>query len=233
MNKEKVELDEWKVTEKRFVSYIDIMGFKDRVSRSTHDQIYSMMQKIVKGKTMYENIIWGNESTKLIKSTNYSDSIMLYSKDSEYNSLRSIICTISALSNYLLSEGIPFKGAVAYGTMTLDYNNSIFFGQPLIDAYLLQEELYFYGIVIHATAEEQIDLKSIKTLISNYLCPFKNGNSNHLTVFPAFSKTSDSKYKEQRDKLFNSIKIFRYNTSGHLRKYIDNTDAYLKFISTS
>jgi hypothetical protein len=33
--------------------------------------------------------------------------------------------------------------------MTLDYEKSIFFGQPLVDAFLLQDELKFYGIVVH------------------------------------------------------------------------------------
>ena len=38
--------DDWPVTTKRYVGYIDIMGFKDMVTRNTHDAIYQMMKKI-------------------------------------------------------------------------------------------------------------------------------------------------------------------------------------------
>jgi hypothetical protein len=36
----------WKITNERFVAYIDIMGFKDLVMRSTHEEVYKMMKLI-------------------------------------------------------------------------------------------------------------------------------------------------------------------------------------------
>ena len=69
--------------------------------------------------------------------------------------------------------------------MTLDTKNSIFFGQPLIDSYLLQDELCFYGIIGHASAEEAImSQENIPPFISNYTCPLKNANCVHLTIMP-------------------------------------------------
>jgi hypothetical protein len=233
----KAEEVKWNVTARRFVAFIDIMGFKDMVSRNSHAKIYEMMQQIDYSRKHNERVQWTTNASTLIKTTTYSDSIMIYSKDDSIDSLRSLVYSVSGLSNDLLFKGIPHKGAVALGEMTLDYANSIFFGQPLIDAYLLQDELVFYGIVVHATAEEEIDKanqeKKTINFVKRYLCPFKAGSSYHLTIYPLYSDPSVlkmEKYTEDGAKLSKSVTALKYRTSGHLRKYVDNTETYLKMV---
>lgn len=219
----------WEITTKRYVAFIDIMGFKDMLLRATHNEIYEMMKEIDKKIKSNADIPWGKTKEKLVKATTYSDSIMIYSKDDSSNSLHSFRCTVAGLTSDLLRLAIPHKGAVAFGMMTLDTDNSIYFGQPLIDAYLLQEELYFYGVVAHATFEQELSIKEMgNALIANYLCPFKMGKSYHLTITPIFlMTTTTTKHKLQRDELINSCNKFRLKTSGHLRNYIENTELYL------
>lgn len=237
---------EWKETINRYVGYIDIMGFKDLVIRSTHNEIYKMMKKIELNRKKNVEINWGYSGDnseeaipELVKTTNYSDSIIIYSKDDSYDSLYSFLCVVAGLSSDLFMEGIPHKGAFAFGTMTLDITNSIFFGQPLIDAYLLEGELNFYGVVGHATAEKEINThQENKQLVflKDYLCPFKNGSSIHLTIYPLYSHPSsnnqpaDATFRKHQKALLDAIKKLRYGTSGYLRKYVDNTEQYLKFV---
>jgi len=220
----------WDITAKRYVGFIDIMGFKDMVSRSTHDEIYEMMKNIEAAKNQNEKIEWGNSKEQLVRSTFYSDSIMLYSKDDSYGSVDAMLYTLSAFTNDLLVLGIPHKGALAFGNMTLDTERSIFFGQPLIDAYLLQEELSLYCIVIHSSAEGEIERQSFKHLLfHDYICPFKGGASKHLIIPPIFAGASpNGTLHKWEQELKNGIKALRHKTSGHLRKYIDNTEAFLK-----
>ncbi|MBK8109930.1 MAG: hypothetical protein IPK46_06125 [Saprospiraceae bacterium] len=143
-----MERVDWEITCDRYVGYIDIMGFKNLVLTRPHSEIYEIMKKIDECKLNNENIKWDNIDSKLVTTTNYSDSIMIYSKDNSFLSLKAFTCTISGIMDDLFMECIPFKGAISFGTMTLDIERSIFFGQPLIDSYLLQEELYFYGVVV-------------------------------------------------------------------------------------
>jgi len=220
----------WEITTNRYVAYFDIMGFKDMVLRSSHNEIYEMMKGIDEKIKLNANVNWDDKPADLIKTTTYSDSIIIYSKDDSYDSENSIICTVSALTSDLLSSAIPHKGAIAFGTMTVDMVNSIFFGQPLIDAYLLQEELYFYGIVVHATAEQEIEKKTKHAFVHNYLCNFKNGNSMHLTIFPLYAGPRTPNDEEDYDALYSSCDKLRFKTSGHLRKYIDNTESYLNLL---
>lgn len=213
----------WAVTTKRYVAYIDIMGFKDLVARNPHSSIYSMMKSINNRKKTVASIKWsGLVRADNVRSTTYSDSLIFYSKNSTKDALYALVCAVASITRWLFDQGIPHKGAIAFGTMTLDEENSIFFGQPLIDSYLLQEELNFYGIVLHATVEKEIFSKKIDLnyllYTHYYLCPFKNGASYHTTICP-MSKVEQS-----------SIQKLRLNTSGALRKYIDNTENYLNAV---
>lgn len=218
----------WTISEYRFVGYIDIMGFKNLVFRNTHERIYDMMKKVSEAmneteSTFSTDLIDGEDV--YITMTTYSDSMMIYSKDKSPASLLSFLGAVANLSEKLFLAEIPFKGAVAYGQMTLDLKNSIFFGRPLIDAYLLSEELSYYGIVVHASAETRKGFKS-SDLVAEYLCPFKTGNSIHQTIVPSTDLAN------QYDKVEESIKRMRSKTSGGLRKYIDNTLNYLAQISS-
>jgi hypothetical protein len=228
----------WDITDNRYVAYIDIMGFKDLVARSKHEDIYGMMKKIAISKKINSSVNWGHVNSNLISTTMYSDSIMLYSKDGSYESLYSLICATSSLISDLFMEGIPHKGSLAYGIMTLDSKQSIFFGQPLIDSFLLQEELYFYGIVVHATVEEKInsfkESKKKFVFVKDYSCYFKNGNSKNLVVYPMLADSAVRTLKDSKEEVAifdNSIRKLRNRTSGQLRKYIDNTETFLNDIS--
>jgi len=119
--------DKWEVTTNRYVAYIDIMGFKDLVARASHDEIYGLMKRIEYSKQVNENINWDGNNLGLVKTTTYSDSIMIYSKDDSVEALHSFICTVSGITYDLFCELIPHKGAISFGIMTLDTISSIFF----------------------------------------------------------------------------------------------------------
>lgn len=131
-----IKTDSWTRSQKRYIGFIDIMGFKDIVARTNEEVLYQMMRSI--RDSSFQNLIIhgvddpddGYESSIYI--TTYSDSIIVYTKDDSPQCLNSFINAISGLTNDLIIHGIPYKGAVAFGLMTLDFKNSIFFGQPLI-----------------------------------------------------------------------------------------------------
>ena len=225
----------WDATTNRYVACIDIMGFKDLVLKSPHNEVYDLMKKINISRKSIEGVKWSDKKENLVKSTTYSDSIIIYSKDDSYDAFDVLVTTVSGLTNYLLKDGIPFKGAVAFGMMTLDIENSIFFGQPLIDAYLLEEEIYYYGILFHGTVDQQLlkIKRSWPAFTAHHNCPLKSGYAQHMTIYPMYAlQKNDEKHKDRYEELTKSIKHLRLRTSGRLRKYIDNTEFYLASISS-
>lgn len=227
-----IQMDGWVTIANRYVAVIDIMGFKNMVARSTQKQIYDMMFSINDKVRTSVNTKWIQKiDQKMVSTTSYSDSIMIYSKGSDSISFKSLMLTLSSITNDLLTECIPHKGAIAFGEMTLDTENAIYFGQPLIDAFLLQEELKFYGIILHSSAEQEISRagygKDTYFLI-NYKCSFKQGEADHFTIVPMFAAPpDDDAYLSEKEALYKSIKGLRGITSGHLRVFVDNTEKFL------
>lgn len=225
----------WETSTNRYVGFVDIMGFKDMLTRLSHNEVYELMKKVSKSVSVVQSVFSVDYESETdfdinVKMMLYSDSIMIYTKDEQKHSLENLIASISTLSDSLFSDGIPHKGAIAFGKMTLDFDNSIFFGQPLVDAYLLQEELKFYGIAIHGTAEKNQDIFDDESIIE-YNCQFKNGSAKHLTIAPGVSLSEDFEEKTV-DNLIEKVNKLRVNTSGSLRKYIDNTIDYLDYVKS-
>ena len=111
--------------------------------------------------------------------------------------------------------------------MTLDFKNSIFFGQPLNDAYSVHSELGFYGVIVHGSADRLLK-KSENSHVFEYNCPIKGGIAKHLTILPEYLEI----YLISNDVFqgyYTSTQDLRVSTSGSLRTYIDKTLEYFDF----
>ena len=217
----------WNVTAKRFVCFFDIMGFKDMVMRDSHINIYNMLDEFSKARKSLEspNIpdTYGNDS---LKTVSFSDTIVVFTKDDSKECLELLTFAASWLFGKAIQTGIPMKGAISHGDMSVNIAGQIFFGQPLIDAYLLEEELAFYGIVIHNSAEEILN-QNIEELVGkekyiDCLVPFKTGKINHY-ILDWISTIGDNNRANQKKDALELMKKQREHTSGSPRRYIDNT----------
>ena len=112
---------------------------------------------------------------------------------------------------YSTEKRIAFKGAISKGNLTADSGKQLYFGQPLIDAYLLSEEILMYGVIIHHTVEKDIDSHSV--LFVNKKVPLRTGQSYHYII----------NWFENKGRAQNALNIIREDVSGSPRRYIDNT----------
>jgi hypothetical protein len=121
------------------------------------------------------------------------------------------------------------KGAIAFGKMTADVDNSLFFGQPLIDAFELQNELQLYDVILHHTVEKRINepdmLKNLEKYdVFKYSVPMKTGKITHYIVdWTPF-------FVEETDPVDLVTKLYS-NVSGTPRFYVDNTLEFVRWIS--
>ena len=76
----------WEYTCKRFVAFLDIMGFKDMVSRIEPIKLYNKLKKF--RSAIYKSVRMIDESK--IKPIIFSDSIMLVSKDCSRESQKAL-----------------------------------------------------------------------------------------------------------------------------------------------
>lgn len=217
----------WIPTNKRFICFLDIMGFKDMVMRESHAEIYELLVQLSNHRSSLEN---PNLPTKYdsdsLKTVSFSDSIIIFTKDDSIECLELLSVSSSWLFAKAMESGIPLKGAISLGEMSTNITKQIFFGQPLIDAYLLEEDVAFYGIVIHNTVEKFLNNSKSSLFEKIYfdcLIPLKSGKINHL-ILDWFSALEDEKENiDIKEVLLKIMRKQREKTSGGPRKYIDNT----------
>ncbi len=217
---------DWNVLDKRYVAFLDILGFKDFVLRNNIRVVHSRLKKLYELRPDDDESEYESEFSSRIRFTIFSDSIFIFSKDDDFGSLRLFLIYVKKVIRMALRKEIPLKGAIAYGNIVVDDEHNLFCGQPIIDAYLLEEDLQYMGVVFHHTfeksfynlSESQID--KLSSWLKEVSTPFKYGKRTHLNLDyrNAGSRIYDlTKYVEKQ----------RFYSSGDARKYVDNTLAML------
>lgn len=229
-------MESYNQIQKRFVVFLDIMGFKDRVARSTAENLYAELTDFNRDITNIINsskkvdtnklsrrsgeseisLISSDDPTNKVMLAQFSDSIVLFSSDNSADSLLAISnvaiqIMVSAINR---EKPIPLKGALAEGNITCDMPKQLFFGQALIDAYLLEENVQYYGIVVHHTAESSV-IDYGNQLFKNSLVPLKSGKIYHYELVW---------YKEAVNDIKSGLDRIRLSVSDSPRKYVDNTN---------
>lgn len=223
----------WKNTCKRYVAFLDIMGFRDMVFRESHDVVKGKLESLrptIEMMKVITEVHLSKENNKSLDQAfgvfpvTFSDSIIMISYDESNASAMSILGSILYISQQAFEKGIPMKGAVACGEMTADIEGSLYFGKPLIDAFELQQELQLYGVILHHTCERQInDLKSLGDKgVVKYSVPMKLGAITHyiLDWTPLFEDTKES---------INAVSNLYNTVSGSPRIYVDNTVEFVQW----
>jgi len=205
---------------KRFVAYFDIMGFKDRVYRNYHE-VSNMMYKLDEFISLMKKLD-SRYSTNL-KPIVFSDTILFISPSDSPSDLENVLSVCAFFLADMIAKKIPIKGAIAHGTFTTDYEKSLYFGLPLIDAYLLTNQVFFYGALLHNSIEKYLEEIKNKQSIDNVMkfiarkpIPTKSGLINHSYISLKFDW---SKYSFEREML----EAFYLDVSGKPRKYVDNS----------
>jgi hypothetical protein len=224
---EKDKTTNWLPTDKRFVAFIDILGFKDLVMRNSHSHIYDLLSEISKLRSLIDN--WkdkndGRYSNAEMYTVSFSDSIVVFSKSDTIEDFDLFTFGIKWLFSGAIEKSIPLKGSMAYGEISINKSNQIYFGQPIIDAYILEEEVNYFGVVAHNSIEkyyhDNIEKSVSGLILSEFKTPLKCGTISHLNLLWFINELEP---KTDYDSLKEKIKNFQFNISGSPRRYIDNT----------
>lgn|SRR5574337_855535 len=217
---EEIKTIEWPNSVERFVAYFDIMGFTQMVFRESHDIVKDKMYKLKSIVSGIDSFYKTQKTKSIIRTVLFSDSIMMVSDSNNKDAASHIMRAAEYFQRMCFRLQIPLKGAIAHGHMTCDFDQSIYFGRPLIDAYLLQQELVLYGTILHDTAEVKVrDEQASDRSCVKYLTPFKSGKANHINldwVNPVEVGQDRLDPVAVVEKLYDTV-------SGHTRMYVENT----------
>ena len=200
------------VTTERFVSFLDIMGFKDFIARNDYKLILEKLTEL----TDYISEEVGKYAG--FHFSMFSDSILIYSDEANEDHFEIIVKISSQIVSKSISIGLPIKGAIAKGICTATTGEKLlYFGQPIIDAFKLEENIVIYGVAIHNTAEQEA-IALVNRYESKYLYDYKvtlkSASSKHFIL---------NWYGDQIDESMTLLTNIRKTVSDAPRRYIDNT----------
>ena len=222
----------WQTTDSRFVAFVDILGFKELVATSNHEDIYRKLHAISESKKFLQGTSDVPESQARYQGSNiyiasFSDSIVVFSKSDSIDNFYSFLIAVRWLFAKTISDGIPIKGALAHGTISVNKSSQIYFGKPIIDAYLMEEDVNYMGATCHHSIDSYLQTKipEINPEIDEFLfetkTPLKSGYYTHLNI--NWFRQIRNATKVSPDLIRNVISTFKLSSSGPSRKYVDNT----------
>lgn len=198
-------------TEERYVLFLDILGFKDRIARHSHEEVMATLLDL---QDSIYSTLKSNEGAKL-QSNIFSDSILLFTPDDSRESLEALSQVTCNIMQTAITAGVPLKGALARGKVTCNPAKQLFFGQALIDAYLLEESTKYYGILVHHSAEAAV--RDYPGMYRDVQANLKSGTICH------YELNWHSRDDETKQKVLDALERLRCTVSDEPRKYIDNT----------
>jgi hypothetical protein len=180
---------------KKFVAFLDILGFSELVKNNSHDYLvkefkkflfinqYNLARGRINNNAKDQDEIFNTDISR-VNLISISDSIILYTNDDSIYDFIHIIDATSTLLNTSIQNGFPLRGGLTYGNLssilknnqssTLDYQNynHILVGKALVKAYELEKIQEWSGCVISDEClnkyEKKEDFAIIKYLKLNY-----------------------------------------------------------------
>lgn len=232
--------------EERYVAMLDIMGFKHMVETMPSNDIYKLLCNADAIKQVLE------QNTGPLWISVFSDTIIIVTKGvEEQRDLFSLILSSAMIQRKFFDNGYALNGGISRGKVTVDKTRNIIFGQPVIDAHLLQEKIFYYGIAFDKSLNDAFNtikfesiVPGIKRPIVKESIPIKTGNkffrktkweeyynlniknlweiSKLKDLFPTEPIDIDKSMKECFSK------IEKYCNNGKSKKYLAHTKKILK-----
>ena len=211
---------EWKDGAKRLVLYADLMGFSHRVTFSKHKDLKKELQEF---KTFWQKRITPLEKSDHIKSVQFSDSILVVANGTNKKMFNLITKAAVCLMQSAIKLKFPIKGVLAQGEFSYDIDNELYFGLPLVEAYQLHNEMHYYGIVVHHSAEPIVKKYSeAKNPYTKMTIPLKSGKASHYHL-SWYSLDETLSHKNIKQYVNDWLDKIEEGVSGTPRIYVDNT----------
>lgn len=209
--------------EKRIIAFVDILGFKNLVDRSTSDhytylKIHDALKRFREEKAEEEDT---NEKAKV---TTFSDSLVISYPVNYTGGLYQILLNLTVLQFELLQMGIFVRGGITIGE--LRHVQDEIFGPAMNSAYKLESETATFPRIIieEATINQGID----STYDKDKNEPLNDQNNYYREskdIYKLLKKDSDNRYSLDYLRVADKVNSLDEYYHGLERVYTNIKDA--------
>jgi hypothetical protein len=144
LRNENIESSGWNIVEKRFVAFMDIAGFK----ATNQFEYYSFnLVHALKNISKEEQNNYVDDVNEYLYIVSVSDSVVVFSKDDSIESFCCFCHAVGRIFNKCVLLGRFMTVAMSCGMTYVDKEKMIFGGIAYDEAYQLQEQMDYYGIL--------------------------------------------------------------------------------------
>lgn len=223
-------------TKNRYVAYFDIMGFKNMIKTNPADDIYT------KFKDLLDEIKRRLKTHKYLAYSAFSDLIVVITEDDSDKSFTQLSdAALILMQDTFFKYKWGMSGCIAKGKITYDKDRNIFLGQPIVDAYLTSEDIDYYGVIVHQSANEDVRKyiarkkkasknSHLENLFKEERVYFKSGfySEYHLRWFD-FDSVKKYNPQESCKLVISDLNDMLNNIHGRARRYIENTKDIINY----
>jgi len=158
---------------RKYIAYLDILGFKDLVNNNTPERVYELYEKTFSNLftlALTNGIVQSNDvdssgliSLKInpnsikVNSLFISDSIIVWTDDNSLTSFITVVEVVRTFLNYMFITGIPLRGSIVEGHLDKisrkmnspkDNSQTTLIGKGLVSAYVKEGLQNWSGCVV-------------------------------------------------------------------------------------
>jgi hypothetical protein len=164
--------------DRRFVAHIDILGMSSIVERDA-DLAWELLSELVAVRDKTSNYALEFFDTieliaisDVIQSVTFSDTILLFTKDSSDINLRCLIVLVVEMFHKALSRCVPVRAGISFGTFYFNFEKSMYAGPALIDAYRSGEAAQWLGVTLSRSVQDRAAALNMMTGKSHVVVPW-------------------------------------------------------------
>lgn len=213
--------------EKKYVAFLDVLGFKEMVYADDADRLETYFKTI--RKTL-DNLQQTNVN---IASLQISDSTILIAPDTKEDFVI-LVLAVQTIQSELALIDIWIRGGISYGDVYYDKNSNLIVGKGLIGAYLLEQEAKYPRVIIDPSIILHIAENSQDFLekINNKYMKEKRTMSKLIHTWPTFILNDasfisyghqivlDKIWEGKLDRIHNLILKNLYSSQRNYDKYL-------------
>lgn len=224
IQRDKHDYDAWEQDAERLILYADVMGFKSRVMTKKHEVL---KKEFLDFRKAWDTRVKPLKLNDFLKFVQFSDSMMIIVQGTDWKMFNLLTKASIALMQIAMEKKFPIKGAVAQGIFGFYADKQLYFGQPLCDAAILHDQLKFYGIAVHHSAEKTVKMYASEQLPYSKTPIFidKGRVCHYHLCWNLQDKTYQSKDITERCKQW--LRLIEESVSGEPRMYVDRTEEVL------
>lgn len=222
-------MDENNIYEDYCVAFIDILGFKEMTNSSEKiikfGQILNDSIDIMKNFEFKEEVFSNFKKIENIINLQASDSLFfIFPKD--FPNIYLVIRRLCILQFTLALKGIYTRGAISSGSMYIDKNNSVYFGEAWNKAVVTEKNAVYPRIILESSIAKLLEDKFKdmgESIIEFYLDEDGSYVLGSFGILPLLEIAQNVDYKDKNRDILEPL-------DSYIEEFYDNRAILLKYL---